>query len=177
MSMPNTEVSTDVSAEDLGLDINDGENTTIIFASKDGKEFKVEYKYAKLSVMVQQACANEGDIDKKTIPIPVSFPSDAVSKMVEYLNHHKGVAGEKIKKPLKSNDFKEIAQDPFDFELLQVANQTLCDIILVANYLDIKCLLDLACAKVASMIKGKLPEQIREVFGTENAESLVVESS
>lgn len=39
---------------------------------------------------------------------------------------------------------------------------------MAANYLNIKSLLDLTCAKVASMIKGKSPEQIREMFGIEN---------
>jgi len=38
---------------------------------------------------------------------------------------------------------------------------------MAANYLNIKDLLDLTCAKVASMIKGKSPEQIREMFGIE----------
>ena len=32
----------------------------------------------------------------------------------------------------------------------------------------IKPLLDLCCAKIASMIKGKSPEEIRETFGIEN---------
>ncbi len=34
--------------------------------------------------------------------------------------------------------------------------------------MDIKPLLDLACAKVASMIKGKTPEQIRACFNIVN---------
>ena len=37
-----------------------------------------------------------------------------------------------------------------------------------ANYMDIKPLLDLTCAKVASMIKGKTPEQIRKTFNIQN---------
>ena len=37
-----------------------------------------------------------------------------------------------------------------------------------ANYMDIKPLLDLACAKVASMIKGKTPEEIRKRFNIKN---------
>ena len=37
-----------------------------------------------------------------------------------------------------------------------------------ANYLDIPPLVDLACAKVASMIKGKTPEEIRKRFNIEN---------
>jgi len=39
---------------------------------------------------------------------------------------------------------------------------------MAANYLDIKPLLDLGCAYVASMIKGKTPEQIRQMFNIEN---------
>merc|ERR1712072_1414082 len=42
------------------------------------------------------------------------------------------------------------------------------DMILAANYLDIKDLLELTCEKVASMIKGKTPEEIRKVFNTQN---------
>ena len=38
---------------------------------------------------------------------------------------------------------------------------------LTANYLDIQPLLDLCSAKIASFIKGKTPEQIRENLGIE----------
>ena len=38
----------------------------------------------------------------------------------------------------------------------------LFELILAADYLDIKSLLDLTCAKVASMIKGKNTEEIRK---------------
>lgn len=37
----------------------------------------------------------------------------------------------------------------------------LFNLTLAANYLDIKPLLDLCCAKIASMIKNKTPEEIR----------------
>jgi S-phase kinase-associated protein 1 len=37
-----------------------------------------------------------------------------------------------------------------------------------ANYMDIKPLLDLTCAKVASYMKGKSAEEIRKRFNIEN---------
>ena len=38
---------------------------------------------------------------------------------------------------------------------------TLFNLTLAANYLDIKPLLDLCCARIASFIKNKTPEEIR----------------
>ena len=40
--------------------------------------------------------------------------------------------------------------------------------ILLANYMDIKSLINLAAAKIASQIKDKTPKEIRERFGIEN---------
>ena len=45
---------------------------------------------------------------------------------------------------------------------------SLPQMILAANYMDIKSLLDLCCAKVASMIKGKTTEEIRKTFNIKN---------
>ncbi len=42
--------------------------------------------------------------------------------------------------------------------------QTLYDLILAANYMDIKSLLHLGCAKVASLIKGQPLEKIKEIL-------------
>jgi len=42
--------------------------------------------------------------------------------------------------------------------------QQLYDLILAANYMDIKSLLHLGCAKVASLIKGQPLEKIKEIL-------------
>ena len=50
----------------------------------------------------------------------------------------------------------------------QVDQVTLFELILAANYLDIKGLLDVSCKTVANMIKGKSPEEIRKTFNIKN---------
>ena len=52
---------------------------------------------------------------------------------------------------------KDVCKDPFDADFIDRIGdnrQALYDLILAANYMDIKALLHLGCAKVASLIKG-----------------------
>jgi S-phase kinase-associated protein 1 len=58
--------------------------------------------------------------------------------------------------------------DEWDKKYMEVDQDMIFDIILAANYLDIRPLLDLGCKTIANMIKGKTTEQIRELFGIQN---------
>ena len=72
-----------------------------------------------------------------------------------------------IEKPLKSANMHEVVQEYYA-NYVTVEQDILFELILAANYLDIKPLLDLTCATVASMIKGKTPEEIRKIFNIVN---------
>lgn len=72
-----------------------------------------------------------------------------------------------IDKPLKSSNMKDVVP-AWDAAFVEVEQDMLFELILAANYMDIKSLLDLTCAKVASMIKGKTPEDIRKTFNIVN---------
>merc|ERR1711918_14692 len=56
----------------------------------------------------------------------------------------------------------------WDKDFVKVDDETLFNLILAANYLDIKPLLDLTCKTVADEIKGKTPEEIRIRFNIKN---------
>lgn len=53
-------------------------------------------------------------------------------------------------------------------KFVDIDQEPLFELILAANYMDIKPLLDLTCATVASMIKGRTPEEIRNIFNIVN---------
>jgi S-phase kinase-associated protein 1 len=71
------------------------------------------------------------------------------------------------KQPLKSANMLEVVQEWYA-QFVNVEQEILFELILAANYMDIKPLLDLTCATVASMIKGKTPEEIRKTFNIVN---------
>ncbi|KAJ3326617.1 Skp1- protein [Blyttiomyces sp. JEL0837] len=70
---------------------------------------------------------------------------------------------EEESKPKSSDDIEDS-----DREFMQVDQGTLFELILAANYLDMKNLLDLGCKTVANMIKGKSVEEIRKTFNIVN---------
>ena len=62
---------------------------------------------------------------------------------------------------------KDVCKDAFDAEFIDRIGenrQALYDLILAANYMDIKGLLHLGCAKVASLIKGQPLEKIKDIL-------------
>lgn len=86
--------------------------------------------------------------------------SNILALIVEYCQYHtdatKSTDG---KKPQTEEEMKA-----WDTQFVNVEQAVLFELILAANYLNIKALLDLTCLTVAEMIKGKTPEEIRKTF-------------
>lgn len=128
--------------------------------SSDDEMFEVEQDVANQSQMIKNMIEDTG-IDCP-IPLP-NVTSKILAKVIEYCKYHveTGKAGDK---PATSEeDIKA-----WDNEFVKVDQATLFQLILAANYLNIKNLLDLTCCTVANMIKGKTPEEIRKQFNIKN---------
>jgi len=80
-------------------------------------------------------------------------------KVIEYCKYHHKAEQESL-----PDDEKNV----WDKDFVKVDDETLFNLILAANYLDIKTLLDLTCKTVADEIKGKTPEEIRIRFNIKN---------
>ena len=108
----------------------------------------------------------DGDEDINEIPLP-NVKAVVLQKVIEFCKKYRDEPMNEIEKPLKSANMKEVVQEWFA-EFVNVEQSLLFELILAANYMDIKPLLDLTCATVASMIKGKTPEEIRKTFNISN---------
>jgi len=142
---------------------DDGKGDELItLSSQEKTAFKVSRKAALQSNLVKTAL--EDDREAKEVSL-VHITAPIVEKVVQYMNYHKDVPPRKIESPLKSNNMKELV-DKFDAKFVdEVDLDTLMKLLLAANYMDVKSLLELICAKVASMMKGKTAPQIRKAFG------------
>ncbi|KAI3890661.1 hypothetical protein MKX03_001935 [Papaver bracteatum] len=100
--------------------------------------------------MIEDGYADNG------IPLP-NVTSKILAKVIEYCRIHDDHVDEKEKEELKN----------WDAEFVKVDQHVLFDLILAANFLNIKNLLDFTCQTVADMIKGKTPEVIRKTFNIE----------
>ncbi|ETM97708.1 hypothetical protein PPTG_20110 [Phytophthora nicotianae INRA-310] len=120
-----------------------------------------------MSELVKTLISDDADDDEvQEIPLP-NVKSPVLSKVIEFCSHHHNNPMREIEKPLKSADMHDVVSD-WDANFVDIEQEILFELILAANYMDIKSLLDLACAKVASMIKGKTPQEIRETFNIVN---------
>lgn len=102
------------------------------------------------------------------MPLP-NVKSDILEKVIQFCSHYVQClqdAGVTDEKDLPNDEKQDL--DKWNKDFTRVDQQTLFELILAANYLNIKPLLDLTCMTVANMIKGKTPEEIRKTFNIEN---------
>jgi S-phase kinase-associated protein 1 len=140
----------------------------VTLVTSDEESFKVEKKVAERSQLIKSMMEDLPGQSDEPIPLP-NVSSAVLVKVLEYCDHHKteplpaADANDADESRRKASDISE-----WDAKFIQVDQEMLFEIILAANYLDIKPLLDVGCKTVANMIKGKTPEEIRKLFNIVN---------
>ncbi len=111
----------------------------------------------------------QADKDATRIEL-TNVSSDILETILEYMRHHttppRSPADiQEIVKPIRALDMKKIVGDPWDADFVDSKTpKQIFDVILAANYMQIDPLLNLFCAKVATLIKNKGHEEIRALF-------------
>ena len=135
----------------------------LTLVSSEGEKMQISVKAAQRSQMIKRII---DDFPNETeIPLE-NVRSNILKKIKEYLDHYQDTDPKEIERPLASQNFQECV-DPWDFEFINVDLDLIFEIMLASNYMDIKPLLELATSKVASIIKGKTPEEIRKTFNVQ----------
>ncbi|EYU37961.1 hypothetical protein ABFS82_02G007400 [Erythranthe guttata] len=136
----------------------------IVVKSSDGDIFEMDEAVASNSLtiknMIEDGCADD------VIPLP-NVNTPILAMIIQYCKHHTEAAADKG----AAAAAKKVSEDSlidFDTEFMDVEQCTRFDLLLAANYLNIKSLMDLICETVAGTMKGKSPVELREMFNIEN---------
>ena len=141
------------------------DSTNLVLVSSDNQKIEIDSESAQKSHLLK-GLMTDFNSSQEPIPIP-DIKADILNKVVEYLTYYKGKNPKDIPKPMPSANLSEII-DEWDVKFINgIELDSVFDLINAANYMDIPSLLDLSCAKIASLLKGKTAQEIRTMFNIE----------
>lgn len=149
--------------------MNDSDKIKLI--SSNDEEFEVSLAMAEMFGTVKNMLEDLGGGNDFPIPLP-NVNSATLSKIIEYCEYElskRPKIEEETADTTDSDTNNSIIEDEWHQEYINSMDQAvLFEVILGANYLELKSLLDLCCKGIANMIKGKTPEEIRKTFNIKN---------
>ena len=130
----------------------------------DGEVFEVDREAAFKSVFIERQIDIYGT--EEAIEVG-AFKRPILEKVFLFCEHIKDHDPPEIEKPLKSTDIASCV-DQWYAQYIDLEHEIILELIMAADFLNIKPLLELAAAKVASLIKNKTVPEIRQFFNIEN---------
>ena len=136
----------------------------VVLTSADNQKIQLDFKSAERSHLLKGLLADYEE--SKEIPLP-DIKYNILKKVVEYLTYYKDKEPSQIPKPLPSANLNEFINE-WDVNFINSMElDDLFDLINAANDMKINSLLELACAKMSSLMKGKSAQEIRAMFNIE----------
>mmetsp|Transcript_2659 Transcript_2659/g.3550 ORF Transcript_2659/g.3550 Transcript_2659/m.3550 type:complete len:168 (-) Transcript_2659:34-537(-) len=133
--------------------------------SGDSQTFTIEREIAEMSGTIKNILEDCPILDA---PIPLPTSAKILEKVLEYCKYHHANPDASVVEEKPEDQYRTDNISDWDKKFCEVPHATLFELIIAANFLDIKPLLDVTCKTVANMIKGKSPQDIRDTFGIKN---------
>ena len=134
---------------------------TIKLISSDNETIEIDSKRTMSKIFIKNKIGNYNKTKGINIP-EVSI--DLLEKIVKYLKHYKDKEPIQLPKPLPTINLNEIIEE-WDVNFInEMDTNTIIDLINAANYLEIPSLVDLGCAYIVSLFKGRNADEMREMF-------------
>ena len=134
---------------------------TIILVCRDMEKVRTNASFANMSALVKNIVEDRGVSEEIQLE---QVTQAELAKILQYCEHHEFTIPEPIAKPLQSNNIYD-AVPQWDGDFISAFNEDdLVKLIKAADYLDIKCLLDLGLTKIAAKFKGMTPEELRQEY-------------
>ncbi|XP_064489979.1 S-phase kinase-associated protein 1-like [Ornithodoros turicata] len=129
--------------------------------SSDGEVFDVDVQTAIVSgtlrTMLEDLDRMKRNEDEEVVPL-LNVKAAILRKVIQWATYHR----DELMVVVEENSY---TVSSWDAEFFNVDQATLYELIRVADYLDIKGLLEAACKMVARTLSGKSTEEMRRLLG------------
>lgn len=140
--------------------------------TSDSEVIETSLKIAKMSGTIDHMI-NDIGLGELGGGIPLyNVSGKTLQKVLVYCEHHKNDTPPPEKKSHEDDDNEDTREDvkidDWDRDFFNVDYGEFFEILMAANYLDIKKILDVGSKIIADQLKGMEPEEIRKTFGIKN---------
>ncbi len=146
----------------------------LVSNDEESEEFPCLREAAKMSTLLKDVLDDDPSSVVQRVDIP-NVNKKTMPYVIQYMEHHWNNPVQPIEKPLKHHVTELVSDWDKKFlmtDLIKGGNEMEHDMLvettMAANFFGIKDLLDLTCAAMASMIRGKSPEEIRNLLRIAN---------
>ncbi|KAG9444169.1 hypothetical protein H6P81_015509 [Aristolochia fimbriata] len=141
------------------------EKKMVRLRSSDGEVFEVEESVAKVAKTLQDML--EEDCADAVIPI-TCVRAPILTKVIDYCKDQVMISSSSSTTN-NPNERTEQERKAWGQKFMEgVDSSTLCELLVASNFLNIEGLLNLGVDKMVSMIQGKYPQEIRDMFNVVN---------
>uniref|UniRef100_A0A915D576 Skp1-related protein n=1 Tax=Ditylenchus dipsaci TaxID=166011 RepID=A0A915D576_9BILA len=137
--------------------------------TQDGELFQVELAVISQSKTFSQMYEdlNLAEGDQFEFPIP-AVTSKVFEKVLQWCKDHVGLPEPVIQEDPATRERIWFKLNDAEKTFYNVPMEQIVELLLAANYLDIKSLYLYGCQTVAALMKNKSPEEVRELFQLED---------
>lgn len=128
--------------------------------TRDGDRLAVSRSVIELNTFLNVMVEDNDEFD---ISLSMVTTKD-MAKVIEFCNYYDRNPFVPIERPVRHRKMDRVVEDRWYINFVELGREDLFDMINVANYLDNQPLLDLLCAKIATMVRGKTVSEVREML-------------
>jgi len=136
------------------------------FLTKDEKMVEWDREEVMISNLVKTTLeCDEEDETVTTMPLP-NVKEHELRRILEFCHYYKKNGMKSLPRPLLSSQLSDMVDPWYDRFIQSTSDEaSLYELTLAINYMDIPPLHDLACARIACLIRGKQPDEVRKFLG------------
>jgi len=133
----------------------------IKLVSSSNDIIKIDSMYMNLSSIILELSENDNN---EEIEVSLPFNTQVIKLVVDFCEYYSTDPLVLTNcNPLGTNDINQLMQKWY-VEYINIPSELVFELMNIANYLIIEELIELTSVKIATILKGKSPEQIREHF-------------